>query len=67
MNIVVAQAAVAPVANTLNGQGWRQAGELGVALLLSAAILGLEREIRGKDAGLRTHTLVGIGAATCSC
>jgi membrane-bound lytic murein transglycosylase B len=46
MNIVVAQAAVAPVANTLNGQGWRQAGELGVALLLSAAI-GLEREIRG--------------------
>ena len=62
MNIVVDQAAVAPVANTLNGQGWRQASELGVALLLSAAI-GLEREIRGKDAGLRTHTLVGIGAA----
>jgi putative Mg2+ transporter-C (MgtC) family protein len=61
MNIVV-QAAVAPVANTLNGQGWRQAGELGVALLLSAAI-GLEREIRQKDAGLRTHILVGIGAA----
>jgi hypothetical protein len=37
--------------NTLNGQGWRQAGELGVALLLSA-VIGLEREIRHKDAGL---------------
>jgi putative Mg2+ transporter-C (MgtC) family protein len=33
-----------------------------VALLLAGAI-GLEREIRGKDAGLRTHTLVGVGAA----
>ena len=33
-----------------------------VWLLLSAAI-GAEREIRGKDAGLRTYTLVGLGAA----
>jgi putative Mg2+ transporter-C (MgtC) family protein len=62
MNIVLAQAAVSPAVNTLNGEGWRQAGELGVALLLSVAI-GLEREVRQKDAGLRTHTLVGIGAA----
>jgi putative Mg2+ transporter-C (MgtC) family protein len=46
----------------LNGDGWRQAGELGLALVLSAAI-GLEREIRQKNAGLRTHTLVGVGAA----
>jgi putative Mg2+ transporter-C (MgtC) family protein len=46
----------------LGGQGWRQAGELGLALLLSAAV-GLEREWRQKDAGLRTHTLVGVGAA----
>ena len=38
------------------------AGELGLALLLSACI-GLEREIRQKNAGLRTHTLVGLGAA----
>jgi hypothetical protein len=53
---------VSPAANALNGQGWHQVGELAVALLLSAAI-GLEREIRQKDAGLRTHTLVGIGAA----
>jgi putative Mg2+ transporter-C (MgtC) family protein len=35
---------------------------LGLALLLSAAI-GLEREIQQKDAGLRTHALVGVGAA----
>jgi putative Mg2+ transporter-C (MgtC) family protein len=62
MSIVVAHAAASPTANTLNGQGWHQAAELGAALLLSAAI-GLEREIRQKDAGLRTHTLVGIGAA----
>jgi putative Mg2+ transporter-C (MgtC) family protein len=46
----------------LNGDGWRQAAELGLALALSACI-GLEREIRQKNAGLRTHTLVGVGAA----
>jgi MgtC family len=45
-----------------NTEGWLQAGELGLALLLSAAI-GLEREVRQKSAGLRTHTLVGVGAA----
>ncbi len=44
------------------GEGWRQFGELGLALLL-AALIGLEREIRQKSAGLRTHTLVGVGAA----
>jgi putative Mg2+ transporter-C (MgtC) family protein len=32
------------------------------ALLLSTAV-GAERELRQKSAGLRTHTLVGIGAA----
>jgi putative Mg2+ transporter-C (MgtC) family protein len=46
----------------LTGQGWTQIGELGLALALSAAI-GLEREIRQKSAGLRTHTLVGFAAA----
>jgi len=60
--MTMAQAAVSPVANTLGGQGWLQAGELGVALLLSVAI-GLEREVHHKDAGLRTHTLVGVGSA----
>ena len=62
MSIALVPAAVSPAANTLGGQGWRQAGELGVALLLSGAI-GLEREIRQKDAGMRTHILVGVGAA----
>jgi len=51
-------AAAAPT----NTEGWRQIGELGLALALSA-LIGLEREIRQKSAGLRTHTLVGVGAA----
>ncbi len=46
----------------LDLQGWRQAAELGTALLLSACI-GVEREFRQKDAGLRTHALVGVGSA----
>ncbi|HEV7186566.1 MAG TPA: MgtC/SapB family protein [Blastococcus sp.] len=33
-----------------------------LALVLSA-LIGLEREARAKSAGLRTHTLVGLGAA----
>src|ERR1700691_4222650 len=53
---------IAAAARPLDGQGWRQAGDLARALVLSAGI-GLEREIRQKDAGLRTHTLVGVGAA----
>lgn len=39
-----------------------QLGELLLAMVLSAAI-GLERGLRNKSAGLRTHTLVGVGAA----
>ena len=39
-----------------------QLGVLGLGLLLSADI-GLEREVRQKSAGLRTHRLVGVGAA----
>ncbi|MFC4535233.1 MgtC/SapB family protein [Sphaerisporangium dianthi] len=46
----------------LPGQGWTQVGELALAFALSAAI-GLEREIRQKSAGLRTHILVGFAAA----
>jgi putative Mg2+ transporter-C (MgtC) family protein len=45
-----------------NVEGWLQIGELGLALLLSA-LIGVEREVRQKSAGLRTHTLVGVGAA----
>lgn len=33
-----------------------------LALVLSA-LIGIEREMRAKSAGLRTHTLVGLGAA----
>jgi putative Mg2+ transporter-C (MgtC) family protein len=44
------------------GQGWKQIGELLLAFGLSS-LIGLEREWRQKSAGLRTHTLVGVGAA----
>jgi putative Mg2+ transporter-C (MgtC) family protein len=56
------EASAAVTAGLLEGQGWRQMGELGAALVLSAGI-GVEREIRQKHAGLRTHTLVGLGSA----
>src|SRR5580692_2081512 len=46
----------------LQGQGLEQLGELGLAFGLSA-LIGLEREIRHKSAGLRTYTLVGFAAA----
>ncbi|GAA1159902.1 MgtC/SapB family protein [Nocardioides aquiterrae] len=44
------------------GQGWPQVAELGLAFVLSS-LVGAEREYRQKSAGLRTHTLVGVGAA----
>ncbi len=44
------------------GQGLVQFGELGLAFGLSA-LIGLERELRQKSAGLRTHMVVGTGAA----
>jgi putative Mg2+ transporter-C (MgtC) family protein len=59
---VDAHSSAALATGLLEGQGWRQMGELGAALVLSAGI-GVEREIRQKHAGLRTHTLVGLGAA----
>jgi putative Mg2+ transporter-C (MgtC) family protein len=43
-------------------QSWKQVGELALAFVLSS-LIGLEREWRQKSAGLRTHTLVGMGAA----
>jgi putative Mg2+ transporter-C (MgtC) family protein len=45
-----------------DGQGLKQIGELALAFALSS-LIGLEREWRQKSAGLRTHTLVGFGAA----
>ena len=44
------------------GQGSRQIIELFVAFGLTA-LIGLEREIQGKSAGLRTQTIVGTAAA----
>jgi len=44
------------------GQGWTQVVELVTALVLSS-LIGLERELGHKSAGLRTHALVGVGAA----
>jgi putative Mg2+ transporter-C (MgtC) family protein len=58
----VSTVAAVQIGIPLGGQGWKQVGDLALALLLSAAV-GLEREWRQKDAGLRTHTLVGVGAA----
>jgi putative Mg2+ transporter-C (MgtC) family protein len=46
----------------MTGQGWLQLEELTLAFVLSA-LVGLEREIRQKSAGLRTYTLVGVSAA----
>ncbi|HVW19481.1 MAG TPA: MgtC/SapB family protein [Solirubrobacteraceae bacterium] len=45
-----------------SGQGLKQIAELALAFGLSS-LIGLEREWRQKSAGLRTHTLVGTGAA----
>jgi putative Mg2+ transporter-C (MgtC) family protein len=45
-----------------DGQGLTQLVELGTAFLLSA-IIGLERELRRKSAGLRTYTVVGVASA----
>jgi putative Mg2+ transporter-C (MgtC) family protein len=50
------------IAAVPSGQGLRQMGELAIAFGLSA-LIGLEREWRQKAAGLRTYTLVGVGAA----
>ena len=47
---------------SLVGQGWLQLAELALAFVLSA-LVGLEREVRQKSAGLRTYSLVGVSAA----
>lgn len=53
------QLATGPAASI---EGLVQVGELGLGLPLSA-VIGLEREVGQKSAGLRTHSLVGVGAA----
>jgi len=44
------------------GQGTRQIFELFIAFGLTA-LIGIEREIQGKSAGLRTQTIVGTASA----
>jgi putative Mg2+ transporter-C (MgtC) family protein len=46
----------------IDGQSPKQFLELAAAFLLSA-LIGLEREVRHKSAGLRTYTVVGTTAA----
>ncbi|MET9416721.1 MgtC/SapB family protein [Streptomyces klenkii] len=58
----IAQLLAVPLFDPGIGQGARQFTELGIALLLSS-LIGLEREVQQKSAGLRTHTLVGVGSA----
>lgn len=53
---------VGAAASVSGGVGLAQGWDLLVALILSSFI-GVERELRQKSAGLRTHTLVGLGAA----
>ena len=50
------------LAGVPGGSGLDQAWDLVVALVLSS-LIGVERELKQKSAGLRTHTLVGLGAA----
>ncbi len=45
-----------------SGQGWTQVLELAAALVL-CSVIGLERTLRRKSAGMRTHAIVGMGAA----
>ena len=47
---------------SMDGQGLRQMLELCAAFLLSS-VVGLERELRRKSAGLRTYAVVGTTAA----
>ena len=47
---------------TMDGQGVRQLLELCAAFVLSS-VVGLEREVRRKSAGLRTYAVVGTTAA----
>lgn len=41
---------------------WRLLGPVALALVL-CTLIGVERELAAKSAGLRTHTLVGVGSA----
>jgi putative Mg2+ transporter-C (MgtC) family protein len=52
---------VAAVVQT-TGDGWPQFADLLIAFGLSS-VIGIERELRGKSAGLRTQAIVGTASA----
>ena len=45
-----------------NANGWEQVLLLFIAVVLGAGV-GIEREVRQKSAGVRTHSLISLGAA----
>jgi putative Mg2+ transporter-C (MgtC) family protein len=53
---------VAAGLDEVSGQGWAQVGDLALAAGLGI-LIGLERELSGKAAGLRTQTVVALGSA----
>ena len=56
------EAWAAGLQQSLGGEGLTEVGKLALAFVLSA-LIGVEREWRSKAAGIRTHTLVGLGSA----
>ncbi len=44
-------------------ENWLETSVRLISAAAMAALIGLEREVRDKPAGLRTHMLVGLGAA----
>ena len=50
------------IQHTMEFSQWDLLWRIGLALLLST-VIGLEREIRQKNAGMRTYALVGTGSA----
>ncbi|MGH3170295.1 MAG: hypothetical protein ACRDN0_30985 [Trebonia sp.] len=59
-------ALAATVVHQLNGEGWRQAAELGLALVLSAAI-GVESGRSGRRTRACAPTRSSASARPCSC
>lgn len=44
---------------------WREVGHIALQLLIAiglSALIGWERELRGRPAGIRTHVLLCLGA-----
>jgi putative Mg2+ transporter-C (MgtC) family protein len=59
---VISALFVTPPLEDISTQGWGQVACLAVALGLGV-LIGLERELDGRPAGLRTQTVVALGSA----